>query len=211
MTTLAQQERAALANLMDEVGPEAPTLCEGWRSTELAAHLVVREANMLASVGIVVNKLSNLHDSAIDRAVQSTSYPDLVSQVRNGPPKWSGFRIGKVDEMANGAEYFIHHEDVRRAVEGWEPRELRDADEAYLWAVVSKRGRVFFRSSPVGVVLRTPDGREAKVIDKPNPVTLTGKPSELAMFAFGRREHALVELTGDADALRAFEGVDLGV
>jgi uncharacterized protein (TIGR03085 family) len=211
MTTLAQQERAALADLLDEVGPEAPTLCEGWRSTELAAHLVVREANPLASVGIVVNKLSGLHDSAIERAAGGTAYPDLVAQVRNGPPRWSGFRIGKVDEMANGAEYFIHHEDVRRAVAGWEPRELREADESFLWAVVSKRGRVFFRSSPVGVVLRTPDGREARVIDKPNPVTLTGKPSELAMYAFGRRDQALVDLAGDADSLRAFEGVDLGV
>lgn len=200
-----------MADLLDQVGPEAPTLCEGWRSSELAAHLVVREGNMLASVGIVVDKLANLHDSAIARAVSGTAYPDLVAQVRNGPPRWSGFRIGKVDEMANGAEYFIHHEDVRRAVEGWEPRQLRDSDEAFLWAVVSKRGRIFFRTSPVGVVLRTPDGREATVIDKPNPVTLTGKPSELAMFAFGRREHALVELAGTTDALEAFKGVDLGV
>ena len=39
----AQSERHALCDLMDEVGPDAPTLCGGWTAAHLAAHLVVRE------------------------------------------------------------------------------------------------------------------------------------------------------------------------
>jgi uncharacterized protein (TIGR03083 family) len=41
--TLARAERAALCDLFDEVGPDAPTLCAGWTTRDLAAHLVIRE------------------------------------------------------------------------------------------------------------------------------------------------------------------------
>ncbi|WP_346995752.1 maleylpyruvate isomerase N-terminal domain-containing protein, partial [Dietzia sp. SLG310A2-38A2] len=42
--TLAQRERSALVETMRAAGPEAPTLCAGWTTRDLAAHLVVREA-----------------------------------------------------------------------------------------------------------------------------------------------------------------------
>ena len=38
--TYAQDERAALAALLDETGPDGPTLCEGWQTRDMAAHLV---------------------------------------------------------------------------------------------------------------------------------------------------------------------------
>ena len=41
--SLAARERARLADLLDEVGPDAPTCCEGWTTAHLAAHLVVRD------------------------------------------------------------------------------------------------------------------------------------------------------------------------
>jgi uncharacterized protein (TIGR03083 family) len=42
MATLAQEERNELCDLMLETGPDAPTLCEGWTTRDLAAHLVIR-------------------------------------------------------------------------------------------------------------------------------------------------------------------------
>ena len=36
---LAERERAALADLLEELGPDAPTCCEGWTTAHLAAHL----------------------------------------------------------------------------------------------------------------------------------------------------------------------------
>ena len=42
MTAFASIERAALVDLMAELGPDAPTLCTGWTTRDLAAHLVVR-------------------------------------------------------------------------------------------------------------------------------------------------------------------------
>ena len=41
--TYAQDERAALAALLHETGPDGPTLCEGWQTRDLVAHLVLRE------------------------------------------------------------------------------------------------------------------------------------------------------------------------
>src|SRR5690606_24047731 len=42
MTEHARAERHALADLLMAVGPDAPTLCAGWTTAHLAAHLVVR-------------------------------------------------------------------------------------------------------------------------------------------------------------------------
>src|SRR5262249_60545235 len=45
---------AALCDTLERVGPAAPTLCEGWTTADLAAHLVVRERKPLAGPGIVL-------------------------------------------------------------------------------------------------------------------------------------------------------------
>ena len=36
---LAQSERQQLCDLFEEVGPDQDTLCEGWTTAHLAAHL----------------------------------------------------------------------------------------------------------------------------------------------------------------------------
>ena len=53
-----------------------------------------------------------------------TCCSDLIA---SGPPLFSPFKL--LDPFVNVAEMFIHHEDVRRAVTGWEPRELDDGDD----------------------------------------------------------------------------------
>ena len=40
---LAKSERAALADLFVTLGPDQPTLCEGWDTKDLLVHLLVRE------------------------------------------------------------------------------------------------------------------------------------------------------------------------
>ena len=53
MTDVAAAERAALLDLLERLGPDAPTLCEGWATHDLAAHLVVRERRPVAGPGYV--------------------------------------------------------------------------------------------------------------------------------------------------------------
>ena len=52
--SVASDERAALCDLLDELGPDQPTLCEGWQTRDLAAHLVVREHRLDAAPGILL-------------------------------------------------------------------------------------------------------------------------------------------------------------
>ena len=48
----SREERLALCALLDETGPDAPTLCEGWTTGDLAAHLVLRERRPDAAAGV---------------------------------------------------------------------------------------------------------------------------------------------------------------
>jgi uncharacterized protein (TIGR03085 family) len=207
---LAKTERVALCDLFDEVGPDAPTLCGTWTTRDLAAHLVVRESRPDAAVGIVVAPLAGW----MARVQAGASHGDwlaLVGKVRNGPPRWSPARLGSLEEAFNGVEFFVHHEDVRRAAPGWQPRELPEATQRALWHVVQQRAKLHFRASRVGVILATPDGDECVASRRPTPVTVTGPPGELVLYMNGRTEHARVVISGDAKAIRTFETTDLSV
>jgi uncharacterized protein (TIGR03085 family) len=210
MISLARAERAALADLFAEVGPDHPTLCGDWRTRELAAHLIVRERKPWASGGIMLKPLSGLTERAMDD-VAHEPWAALVDKVRSGPQRWSLLSVEPVDRMFNGLEYFVHHEDVRRAVDGWTVRALPTAHEEFIWLVMRTRASLFLRHAPVGVVLRTPDGHE-KVAKGGDPsVVVAGKPSEIALFVYGRQRVARVELSGDPDAVERLRTASLGV
>lgn len=193
--TLAASERRELCNLLDQVGPDAPTLCAGWTTRDLAAHLVVREGRPAAAAGILLPPLARL-TARVQRSTAERPWPELVDLVRNGPPWWSLMRLGPMGEKINGIEFFVHHEDVRRVGRGWERRvaDQRRAEE--LWAVLSGLARLCYRHSPVGVVLRRPDGTECVARHGRRSVTVVGSPEELTLHAYGRAE-ALVDLQGD--------------
>ncbi|MGH3830607.1 MAG: TIGR03085 family metal-binding protein [Pseudonocardiaceae bacterium] len=193
--TLAASERHELCNLMDELGPDAPTLCGGWTTRDLAAHLVVREGRPVAAAGILLPPLAGLAARA-QRGVAERSWPELVDLVRTGPPWWSLMRLGPIGEKINGLEFFVHHEDVRRVGRGWEPR-LADPDRAEtLWAALSQLAWGCYRHSPVGVVLRRPDRTERVARRGQRSVTVVGPPEELTLHAYGRAE-AMVDVEGD--------------
>jgi uncharacterized protein (TIGR03085 family) len=206
MTSFAQSERAALSDLLLEVGPDAPTLCEGWAARDLAAHLVVRERRPDAAAGIVLKPMAGYLRSVQDGKAHG-DYEKLVATVRSGPP----FPLTLVDAQFNTAEYFVHHEDVRRALDGWQPRELDPRLESALWTILKRQGRMLLRHSPVGVALRRPDGATQVVKGGEPMVTLVGPASELLLYAFGRTTHARVDVEGDPDAVARFSGTSLGV
>ncbi len=45
----------------------------------------------------------------------------------------------------------------------------------------------------------------------PDPVTVTGRPSELVLFFFGRAQLRDVAFDGDPDAVARLRGADLGI
>lgn len=203
--TFASRERAALADALSEAGPHAPTLCEGWRTRELAAHLVLRESRPDSGLVLAADGVPALKPYAdrVMRHVLSRSYDRLVQDFRSGPPRLSAFSLPGADALANTVEHFVHLEDVRRAQPDWEPRELSPADARSLWASMSRFAAATFLRAPVAVVLRVPDGPRTRVGRGQHTVVLTGEVGELTMAVTGR-DQARVELSGPDLAVDAY-------
>jgi len=210
--SIASRERAALADLLADVGPDAPTLCAGWDARDLAAHLAVRERRPDATPGVAVPALAGWTDR-VQAGYAQRPYAELVDLVRTGPGRLSPFALPGADRFFNTTEYVVHHEDVRRAQPGWSPRELPRKVQDALWQAVRTRAGFAFRSAGVGVVLRRSDApRSSVVAAKGDPVaTVAGEPLELLLYTFGRRDHAVVDVTGPAAARKALEATSLDV
>lgn len=193
----AQAERAALCDLFLQVGPDAPTLCGDWTTRDLAAHLVMRERRPDGAIGILVPQAAGYADK-VQAGIADSDWSDLVATVRKGPPIWSPTKIPAVDRIANTAEFFVHHEDVRRGGTEWESRELDEELSDALYGVLSKLGKRLMRSSSIGVVLEPTDGHGPIVtVDAEPSVTVRGSVGDLMLFAYGRQQHSTVEVFGD--------------
>jgi uncharacterized protein (TIGR03085 family) len=208
--TYARDERLAVCALLAELGPAQPTLCEGWRTADLAAHLVLREHRPDAGLGILGGPLASRTRRMQDRLTGRTPFPRLVELIKTGPPRLSLFAIPGADAQANSVEYFVHHEDIRRAQPGWEPRQLDEGLSDLLWRRL-KVAKLTLRKAPVGVEFAREDDPRAdgsraddradgpvRITAKARApmVTVTGTPAELTMWAFGRTGAARVRLTG---------------
>lgn len=211
MSTHAKRERLLLADLLEAAGPDAPTLCDGWTTRDLAAHVVVRERRADAAGGILIKQLAGRLER-VQAEFAAKPYEELIQLIRTGPPRFSPFNLKQVDEASNAVEFYVHAEDVRRAQPDWTPRELDPVFAEALWSRLERMARVVGRKAPVGLVLRRPDGQTAVAHRGAPVVTVTGEPAELLMFAFGRQEAAEVELEGDKDAVaRLHETKQLGL
>ncbi|NWF26235.1 TIGR03085 family protein [Streptomyces sp. PKU-EA00015] len=210
MSTHAKRERLLLADVLEAAGPEAATLCHGWTTRELAAHVVMRERRPDAAGGILIKALKDRAER-IQAEFAAKPYDELVLLIRTGPPRMSPYAIKQVDEAANTIEFFVHAEDVRRAQPDWAPRDLDKVFENVLWSRLEKGARLLGRRSPVGLVLRRPDGRTAVAHRGTPVVTVTGEPGELLLFAFGRQDAARVDLEGDKDSITRVREAQLGV
>jgi hypothetical protein len=65
-----------------------------------------------------------------------------------------------------------------------------------LWTLLGSAAWVLYRRSPVGVVLRTPQGWQHIARRAERSVVLVGPPEELTLHAFGR-DRAVVDVEGD--------------
>ncbi|MFE2417818.1 TIGR03085 family metal-binding protein [Streptomyces hokutonensis] len=211
MSTFAKRERLLLADLLETTGPDAPTLCEGWQTRDLAAHVVVRERRADAAGGIMIKQLAPRLDRVMAEFA-AKPYEELIQLIRTGPPRFSPFQLKQLDEASNTVEFYVHTEDVRRAQEDWTPRELDPVFQDALWSRLERIARLVGRSAPTGLVLRRPDGQTAVAHKGAPVVTVTGEPSELLLFAHGRQTVAKVELDGDENAIaKLHEAKQLGI
>jgi uncharacterized protein (TIGR03085 family) len=204
--TAAKRERAALVETMRTVGPDAPTLCGDWTTRDLAAHLVVREGRPDTAPGIAIPFFAG-YTERVRRQAARDDWDQLLTKIASGPPLYSPFKL--IDPVANMGEMFIHHEDVRRAQTGWEPRKLDDATVKALSRGLPIMARLTLAKVPARVSLCTPDGKTVATVGNGPELTVTGEPEELLLFISGRDE---VRLTfSDAQAVQAVRAARRGL
>lgn len=212
--TLARRERSALVETLRSTGPDASTLCEGWNTRDLAAHLVVREGRPDAAVGVFVPALAPRLEELRLRELERP-WEDLLDRIDGGAPWYSPLRYA--DQVANAAEYLVHHEDVLRAREDWTVREFGPEDLERVWSLATTVAKTFLRKVRARVELRTP----AEVpTSKAGPVStgaalapvvsVTAEPVEMLLWAFGR-ESVHVDVSGAQSGIDEVLAVARGI
>jgi uncharacterized protein (TIGR03085 family) len=206
---LDARERRELCDLFEELGPDAPTLCEGWATIDLAAHLVVRERRPTGGPGILLGGPFARHTEQLMAKEAARGYRVVVDRVRNGPPL-GPFAVPGLRTVLNLQEYVVHHEDVRRA-NGLGPRADRPDLQDAVWGNLRRGARLMLRRVRGATVrLARRDGDSVTSGSGPE-VTVTGDPVDLLLYLFGRKAAASVDITGDEDAKAAFESAKLGL
>lgn len=195
-------ERAALASALTAVGPDAPTLCEGWRSRHLAAHIIIRETAPLGAAGIVVPALAGRTERAVETlaatAADPVGYERLVARIAGGAPRWSP--LSWAGDRANLLEFHVHTEDVRRGAGLDTPRVLESDHTEALWERLVRTAPLLYRRASCGVVLVVPGGPRRAVRRTrrdAGTVVVRGEVGELVLHAHGRRTAARVHVLGD--------------
>jgi len=212
MVPLDTQERLELCDLFDELGPSAPTLLDGWTAHDLAAHLVLREHDLVAGPCLVLpGPFQRFAEQRRARLAKRQDFTSLVARIRSGPPA-GFFRIGWVRDMANLNEFFVHHEDVRRA-NGREPRSLAPEMDAALWRNVCRGSRYLSRRlHGCGLEVEWAATSKRAVGRSGGPTArLSGPPGELLLYIFGRQAAARVEVSGPPDAIAAVRRTHFGM
>ena len=178
--TFSDVQRHKLVHLLREVGPDAPTLCEGWTTLDLIIHLVIRENYPLAAAGMT------------QQLKATVPYTELVDRWERGSRLWP---VAKADRWLNAVEHFVHYEDVFRAQPGKadQPQHVERADEQVLLRGLKSMSKMLLRSSTVPVVVQ-PDGWPRVVVHDKRGVahngsgvaTVSGPVGEIVLWLFGR-------------------------
>ena len=210
MATPATMERRRFADELIAAGPDAPTLCTGWTARDLAAHIVLRDRRPDAAAGVIIKGLAG-YTAKVQRSIAARAWADLVADVRDGAPL-SPTRLGAIDRLVNTVEFFVHHEDVRRARPEWHARELPVELVDDLYGALARSAKMFTRKAPAGITLAPSDGHDPIVAHDASPmVTVSGPVSELVLWIYGRQAHALVGYVGPDDAVSALQSASFGI
>lgn len=209
MTSFARRERTAICQTLRKLGPEQPTLCQGWSTKDLLVHLIVRENRPDAAVGLFIPFLSSYTDS-ISNKYKEKSFEELIAIFENGPKSPSPFSLPKVDELANTFEFLVHHEDILRAQSDYQPRKLTEEDAKFIWSRFTKSAVFFMRKVKVGVVAKTDQG--TYTLKRGNDVvTISGNVIDLVMFAFGRKNTTEINFEGNPTAVEKLKNSNLSL
>lgn len=207
------RERASLCDLVESLGPDAPTLLEGFTTKHLAAHLLLRERDPIAAPCLVLpGPPARFAERRTAAMVDRRDFDWLIARLRAGPPV-GFFRLHWVRDFPSLNEFFVHHEDVRRA-NALGPREDLSPDlQAALWRNVQRGSRFLSRRlHGTGLAIRwsgTP--QRIAVRGGAESAELRGAPGELLLYLFGRQAAARVDVLGSPNAVAAVQSTRFGM
>jgi uncharacterized protein (TIGR03085 family) len=117
-----------------------------------------------------------------------------------------------VRRIPNLNEFFVHHEDVRRA-NGLAPRTNTAALDDALWRNVGLGSRLLARRlRGVGLELEWASTTHIRRARRGTPTArVTGRPGELLLYLFGRQAAAEVEVSGPREAVDAVNRTRFGM
>lgn len=206
----ARSERRALADLLAALGPDEPTLCAGWQTGDLAAHLVVRDRRPDAAAGAVVKSLS-AHTDRVRNAARTRPWDTLIAQIRH-PPRLTMSGIAPVDRAINTTEFFIHHEDIRRAQPGWTPRPLDDGLGLALASRAKFMAKLALRRFPAHITINMPGYGQPFMVGAGGPeLDVSGDPGEMMLLLSGRQQVARVTIVGPDELVDRLRTAKLGI
>lgn len=203
-------ERAQLCDVLETLGPDATTVLDPWTTRDLAAHLFLRENDALAGPGLVVPGSWARFAERHRQEAAAREYVELIDRIRSGPR--GVFRLGWLRRVPNLNEFFVHHEDVRRA-NGGRRRDLEPMMNEALWSNV--RGGAWYltrRLRGVRLDIRNGlDGQTVRARRGRTTVRISGEPGELLLYLFGRQAVAEVEFEGPTTAIQALKTARIGL
>jgi uncharacterized protein (TIGR03085 family) len=216
LTELRSRERVELCATLREVGPDAPTLCDRWTATDIAAHMVVSERASGLPMVFAYGLRRVLPARVTLRAMRSLSavgerqttktrrhgWTVLLDRLAAGPP--SPYRLASVAPIRL-IEEWIHHEDIRRANELPSRPARAEVDEALWKAALRLTAFPEFLPGRDGIEVVLPDGRSRR-LGAVTRVRVEGPPGEALLYLSGRTTAAQVAVSGDDDAIRALDG-----
>jgi uncharacterized protein (TIGR03085 family) len=155
------------------------------------------------------SRFQALEERLMGRAVDR-GLPALVDKLRAGPP-FVPWRLPGLRTVLNLNEWFVHHEDVRRA-NGFDPRPADAELDAALWAQVGRAGRFLVRAGKeLALSISAPGHGDQRLSKGSLEAHLRGPVPELVLYLNGRRENAEVEISGSDEALQALARAQLGI
>lgn len=198
------QLRGAFADACEAVGPEAPTLCEGWTVRDVLVHLDLIERRWDSWLAVPMGKrlgaIRRSYDALADRE-RSRAWSENIARIRSGPGAGPLATQWLRDRMMP-REYLIHTEDIRRA-NGIAATVSAEAQEVAWSRLPGLAKRLFLVRDPYGLALARPDGRRLVLKSGSPTATLTGEPLELLLHVFGRTTVSVVRLDGPPEAVAA--------
>ena len=89
-----EPSREVLAETLLAAGPDAATLCTGWLTRDLAAHLYLRERKIAVGLGLLIKRLSKASDQATADLVSALTTTENYALTRRFTlPIWASSSV----------------------------------------------------------------------------------------------------------------------